>query len=44
MIKLKFIQKKTPIHDRFTNTIRIKLKKEVETYFVNSEDLHLTDV
>lgn len=28
-------------NDRLTNTIRIQLKKEVETYIVNSEDLHI---
>ena len=44
MIKLKFIQKKVRYNDRFTNTIRIKLKKEVETFIVNSEHLHLTYV
>ena len=29
-------------NDRHTNTIRIQLRKDVETYSVNSEALHLT--
>ena len=36
-------RKKLWYNDRHTNTIRIQLRKDVETYSVNSDALHLTD-
>ena len=39
-----YSEKKPGYNDRHTNTIRIQLKKEVETYSVNSKDLHVTYV